>query len=660
MTSPPDPTALALIGSGQPPIVPGDMRAPTVFTLALFLALASCASAQQHDPAPPGDRPGGDWNRTMISYHVNLAEARAHRVHVRMSIVNPPAGELAVSMPVWTPGSYLVREFARNVLDLSASDAAGASLPVVKVNKNTWTVDSGSAAVVHVDYELYANERSVRTNHADDSHAFLQPAATFLYLREQQAAPHRVTVQAPADWAVHTGLREDGDGWLADDYDMLVDCPLEIGPHRVLRFEHEGIPFRIVLAGEGELDETALVEDVGKIVAEVSSIFGLIPFDDYTFIIPLVDSGGGGLEHKNSSVSMTSRWNLGKKKSYRGFMSLLAHEFLHAWNVKRFRPETLGPFDYDVENYTTDLWVAEGITSYYDDLSTLRAGFADSASEYLSGRADAFRGIARLPGAQRSSLSRASHDTWIKQYRPDENSRNHSVSYYTKGALVGLMLDLRIRRLSDGQRTLADALRLGWERYTAQGMGYPDGSLRELAGEVAGTDLSAFFADHVDGTADLEPNEDLAWVGLELKISPETSERDLAEDDDGFLLEPDLGISTSDNSGFCRVSGVLEDSAAFNAGLNVDDLIVAVNGVRVKSSTIQDRLDRAHGEPVEISYFRGQSMRSMRVQPDLKRLEKWKLVPLSEASDRQREEFERWTGSDFPDSKPDEDEQDQD
>jgi predicted metalloprotease with PDZ domain len=627
------------------------MRAPLLLALALHVALTSCASAQQRAPSPPGSDRGGDRNGTMISYHVRLPQVQSHRVHVRMSIANPPSGDVAVSMPVWTPGSYLVREFSRNVLDLTATDGSGNSLPVTKSNKNTWTVQADDAAVVHVDYVLYCNERSVRTNHADDSHAFLSPASTFLWLREQQDLPHRVTVETPDGWGVHTGLREDGDGWLADDYDMLVDCPVEVGPHRVLTFEHEGVPFRIVLAGGGELDEAGLVEDVGKIVAEVSSIFGLIPFDDYTFIIPLVDSGGGGLEHKNSSVSMTSRWSLGKKKSHRGFMSLLAHEFFHAWNVKRFRPATLGPFDYDVENYTTDLWVAEGVTSYYDDLATLRAGFADKVTEYLSSRAGSFKSITEQPGAKRSSLTRASHDAWIKGYRPDENSKNHTISYYSKGALVGLMLDLHIRRLSDGGSTLADALRLGWERYTAKGVGYPDGALRELCSEVAGADLSSFFDDYVDGTADLDPNPELAWVGLELTVTPAKSDRDLAEDDDGFLLEPDLGISTSDSSGLCRINGVLEDGAAFRAGLNVDDLILAVNGMRVKSSTLQDRLDRAHGEPVEISYFRGQALRSVRIEPDMQRLETWKIGTSDDATDRQRDEFKRWTNWDYPGGK---------
>lgn len=637
------------------------MRAFFTLTLALHAALTACASAQQHATFSPDDSRGGHRNGTMISYHVRLPEARAHRIHVRMSIDNPPIDGLAVSMPVWTPGSYLVREFSRNVLDLSASDGSGAPLPVSKTNKNTWTVEAGDAAVVHVDYVLYANELSVRTNHADDSHAFLSPASTFLYLREQQHLPHRVTIETPSGWGVHTGLRQDGESWLADDYDMLVDSPIEVGPHRVLHFEHEGVPFRIVLAGEGALDEAALVEDVSKIVAEVSSIFGQIPFDDYTFIIPLVDSGGGGLEHKNSSVSMTSRWNLGKKKNYRGFMSLLAHEFFHAWNVKRFRPETLGPFDYDVENYTTDLWVAEGITSYYDDLSTLRAGFADKVTDYLSSRAGSFRSLSELPGARRSSLTRASHDAWIKQYRPDENSRNHSVSYYSKGSLVGMLLDLRIRRLTEGQRTLSDALRLGWDRYAAKGVGYPDGALQGLTSEVADSDLSTFFADYVDGTIALDPNPDLAWVGLELKITPKKSERDLAEDDNGFLLEPQLGIKTSDSSGLCRITTVLEDGAAYGAGLNVDDLILAVNGMRVKSSTLQDRLDRSHGEPVEITYFRGQALRNVRVQPDLKPLESWKIIPLEDPTERQREEFKRWTNWDLPSGdKPDEDEHDKD
>jgi len=583
----------------------------------------------------------------MLRYAISLPDRQAHRVNVRLSVADAPTGGFTVALPVWTPGSYLVREYSRNVLDLSASDDRGTALRVEKLDKNSWRVDSGGARVVHVDYVLYANERSVRTSHVDDRHAFLSPAATFLFVRGLQAGSHRVTLAAPDGWQVATGLAPDGEGWLAPDYDTLVDCPIEVGPHRVLAFTQDGVPFRIVLAGDGELDEPSLQRDVQRIVAEVASIFGTLPFDDYLFILPLVDGGGGGLEHKNSSVCVAQRWTLHQKKEYRALLELIAHEFFHAWNVKRFRPAALGPFDYDRENYTRDLWVAEGITSYYDHLSTVRAGFCDKPCEYLDVLAAGFREIAELPGARRMSLTRASHDAWIKYYRPDENSRNASVSYYTKGGLVALLLDLRIRRATAGARTLADALRLGWKQYTERGTGFPEGAMLDLAQRTAGTDLTGFFADFVDGTAPLSPDHDLAWVGLRLGLVPAGSERWLGRDGSGFLLSPDLGISTADDGGLCRITAVLEGGPAFMHGLNANDVLLAVNGMRVTAPSLQDRLDRSRGEPVEIVFYRGQDLRRVQLRPRLVRLADWKLLPVESPTDAQRDAFKAWCGLEY-------------
>ncbi|MGQ0554094.1 MAG: M61 family metallopeptidase [Planctomycetota bacterium] len=585
----------------------------------------------------------------MIRYHVTLPQAQAHRAHVRMTVLDAPAGELLLAMPVWTPGSYLVRDFSRHVLDLTAQDERGAALAVSKLDKNTWRVATKTAGPVHVDYVLYGNERSVRTNHIDDRHAFLSPAATFLFVRGRQAEAHAVSISAPAGWEVFTGLPQDASTWLAADYDTLVDCPIEVGPHRVLSFVHEDVPFRIVLAGEGVLNEQALCDDVATIVDEVGRIFGQIPFSDYTFLFTLVDSGGGGLEHLNSSVCMVSRWALAKKKEYRDFLELVAHEYFHAWNVKRFRPAALGPFDYDRENYTRDLWVAEGITSYYDELSIVRARFVDKVQDYLDERAKAFQELAELPGARRMSLSRASHDAWIKYYRPDENSRNSSVSYYTKGALVALLLDLRLQRLTDGKVNLATLLREGWSRWTVDGQGFPEGALGQLASELSGSDLRPFFDDFVDGTAPLPLDQDLAFVGLRLKVEPvPAADRPLPLDEAGFALAPWLGLVTADDGGLCKITAVLEDSPAFQAGLNVDDLLLGVGGHRVNSATLQERLDLLGAKPLEVSFYRGQSLRRVTVTPAPKRLEKWSFAPVEQASAQQRAAFQAWTGWDWP------------
>ena len=587
-------------------------------------------------------------SEVMISYDVDLSQAAAHRVAVRMSVRAAGAPTLDVALPVWTPGSYLVREFARNVLDLSAADAEGRPLPVEKLDKNTWRITTRGAELVRIDYELYANERSVRTNHADDRHAFLSPAATFLFVRGRLKEPHHVSVAAPRGWRVFTALAEDGGGWRADDYDTLVDSPLEVGPHRVLEYEQQGVPFRVVLAGEGAVDEERLRDDVAQVTASVTGVFGSLPFERYLFLLELVDSGGGGLEHEDCCVCMVSRWSLSRPTDYRGFLGLVAHEFFHAWNVKRFRPAALGPFDYDRENYTADLWVAEGITSYYDDLSVLRAGLYPKVEDYLGDRAKAFKELADLPGARRMSLARASRDAWIKFYRPDENSRNSSVSYYEKGALVALLLDLRIRRESGGARGLNDALRLGWQRFTARGAGYPEGALLGLCSEVAGRDLSDFFAAYVDGTAPLAPDSELAAVGLRLARTPGKTDRALPKDADGFALEPWFGLATAADGPLCKVTSIVDDGPAFAAGLSADDVLLAVDGARVAQDTLQDRLDRTGGRTAKFTLWRGQSLRELTLTPVVRRVEDWKLAPVPAPTDAQRAAFKAWTNQDLP------------
>jgi len=584
----------------------------------------------------------------MIRYHLSFPDLLAHRVQVRMSLGGLDGGPVDIAMPVWSPGSYLIREYARHVFDLTASSANGEPLRSEKVSKNVWRIHADGATAVQVDYALYANERSVRTNEINADHAFLQSAATFFRHAPSHDAPHRVTVDAPDGWGVFTALPHDNDGWTAADFDHLADSPFELGPHQQLSFDLHEVPHRIVLAGESDVDAEQLRDDVARICEEIAAIFGDMPFDDYTFLFLLVDSGGGGLEHRNSSVCMTGRWDIVKPKKYHRFLSLVAHEYFHAWNVKRFRPEALGPFDYNVENYTPDLWVAEGITSYYDDLKTARAGFIDKIETYLDNRAAAFRSEAERPGSRRTSLTDSSFDAWIKLYRPDENSTNSTISYYSKGALVALMLDLRIARLTDGERGLADALRLGWKRYTTQGTGYPPGAVLELASEIAGQDLKPFFDAYVNGTDPLDPDPDLNWIGLRLAIQPEKTERDLPVDEEDFPLEPWLGFTTHEKDGLARVDTVVEGGPAYLAGLNHDDVLLAINQMRVSNSNFTDRLDRTAGEDVSLTFWRGQELRILKLTPELRRLTKWRLVALDEVSDAQMAAFHEWCGWDHP------------
>jgi predicted metalloprotease with PDZ domain len=329
-------------------------------------------------------------------------------------------------------------------------------------------------------------------------------------------------------------------------------------------------------------------------------------------------------------------------------VSLLAHEYFHAWNVKRLRPAALGPFDYEQEAYTTDLWVAEGVTSYYDRITPIRAGLRDDSDDYFKAIAERFRNIAERPGASRRSLTESSWDAWIKAYRPDSNSVNSTISYYEKGELVALMLDLRIRRLSDGKRSLDDVLRLAWERFAARDVGYYDGAMADLSAEILGAELGTFFADYVDGTATLDPNPDLAFVGLSLVQVPKDTDRALEKDEFGFALAPSLGVGTESSRGLCRIKEVREGGAAWQAGLDAGDIVLAIDGMRVTADTIQDRLDRTAGRPVTITYYRGQELRSMEVEPVMARVEEWKILPLDDVDSLQEEAFEAWMKLPFP------------
>ncbi|RKY22461.1 MAG: M61 family peptidase [Planctomycetota bacterium] len=617
-----------------------------------LLALATLLCLAAPAPGQHGLRlPARASEPRMIRYDVSLAEHHAHRLTVSMSLQDLSGDALELSMPVWTPGSYLVREYARHVIELSAATPDGRELAVEKTAKDSWRVATDGASAVTVSYLLYANEVSVRTSHVDADHAYLHPAGSFLRHGPSADGPHQVQITAPDGWRVFSSLDGEGGTLTAGDYDELMDSPIEVGPHDELRFELRGVPHTIVLAGRSDVDHDSMRDDVAAICEQVADVFGQMPFERYVFIMALVDSGGGGLEHKDSSVCMYNRWSISSKSGWRRFLGLVGHEYFHAWNVKRFRPVALGPFDYAVENYTPDLWVAEGITSYYDDLFVLRAGFDESVGAYLKARAQAFQKEADRPGGERMSLERASLDAWIKHYRPDENSSNVAISYYTKGALVALTLDLAIRRLTTGEASLADALRLGWRRYTEQGVGFPPGAMQALVEEVTGHDLNPYFEDYIRGTADVDPNPDLAWVGLTLEVSPQSTERTLPEDDDGFALEPWLGISTRRSGELTLVDLVREDGPAFAAGLNHDDVLLAVDDLRVSSSTLQERLDRRAGKgPITLTFFRGQSLRTLELQPQARRLERWRLVSVEHPSEQQLAAFKLWTGHEHPEA----------
>src|SRR6185295_9455739 len=494
----------------------------------------------------------------------------------------PVATEEVLVMPVWTPGSYLIREFERHVQDFEATDAGGQPLSWTKLNKNSWRIITNGASEWRARYRVYCNELSVRTSEVNSDHAFWNNANLLMYPEGLLNAPSTLQIIAPQPWQVATGLPlvpGAKNTFRAENFDILYDSPVEVSNFKTLSFEVKGVPHRIVIDGDGNYDPEKMRADVKKIVeTEVELMGGEIPYHDYTFILHLRSNTGGGLEHLNSTALGYPRFGFGPEpketkdavnsagpnapppRTYRGFLSLVAHEFFHLWNVKRIRPDALGPFDYGNENYTKSLWVAEGLTDYYARLVLRRANLV-SDQEFLKEQARAFQALQNTPGRLVMSAEEASFDAWIKYYRQDENSVNSQVDYYDKGAILGLLLDLEIRKQSQGTKSLDDVMRYLYEEFFKKNRNYSPADFQKACELMAGSSLDSFFARYVMGRDELDYDAALAVAGLRL-------DRTLAADGSKASEKASLGADLAQEEDRLLVKKVYAGAAGYEQGLN--------------------------------------------------------------------------------------------
>jgi predicted metalloprotease with PDZ domain len=589
-------------------------------------------------------------NSNAVRYVVRFPAPQTHYVSVEALLPTAGQSEVEVFMPVWTPGSYLVREYARNIEAISVSDRAGKPLMFVKSRKNRWRIETGGAAEIRFSYRVYCREMSVRTNWVEDSFALLNGAPTFVTLVGGLPRPHDVRLELPPQWkTTMTGLPEapghDPHHYLAPDYDTLVDSPIVAGNPSVYRFEVDGIPHFLVNQGEaGVWDGPRSAADAEKIVRQYREMWGSLPYKKYVFL-NMITEAGGGLEHRNSVCMMTNRWATRTRRGYLGWLDLAAHEYFHAWNIKRLRPVELGPFDYENENPTRSLWIAEGITDYYAPLTVRRAGLS-TTQEYLGTDTPPSPGslsttIASLqstPGRLLQSAEQASYDAWIKLYRPDENSANTSISYYTKGAVVGWLLDARIRHATDGKKSLDDLMRTAFAQFSGD-HGYTPEQFRATAEHVAGQPLEDFFRRSVESTEELDYTEALNWFGLAFrnqKNGTAGSEK---------MEKAALGVDTRADNGRLIVSRVLRDSPAFDSGLSVDDEIIAIDEFRVRPDQLAPRLENYRpGDKVSILVARRDQL--TRIPLTLtEETKRWQLELLPGATGSQKQHLEKWLAS---------------
>ncbi|MBY0506006.1 MAG: PDZ domain-containing protein [Bryobacteraceae bacterium] len=559
-----------------------------------------------------------------LRYTLRFPHAAQHYVEVTAEVPGPNP-ELALA--VWTPGSYLIREYSQHLEAFSARDAAGQALSWEKTRKNRWRVSSPGNATV--TYRIYARTMGVQSNWVESGFALLNGAPTFLTLADHLPRTHEVTLELPADWAAHySGLELTGPhAYSARDYDTLVDSPIYAGSPSVYRFEAAGRPHYLVNEGEaGAWNGAESAVAVEKIVREYHRMMGVIPYDQYLFFNLLLESGGG-LEHHNSTVLIASRWAWSRTEdppvelpsgqprqpNRTNWLDLVSHEYLHLWNVKRLRPVELGPFDYEQENYTRTLWVAEGITTYYGPLAVKRAGLIDEAA-YLKTLSREITQLQNTPGRLIQTVETSSYDAWIKLYRQNENSPNTLISYYTKGAVIAWLIDACVRRLTGGAKSLDDVMRLAYQRYSRE-RGYTSTDFRDLVNEVAGADLGSWFYSLLETTQELDYTEALTWFGLRFATPPVSG-------------KAYLGAVTKNDAGRLVVTGIPRHTPAHAAGLNVDDELLAINGHRIRADSLAARLEHYRpGDHIELLTARRDQLRTLAVllAPDPRRV--WLLEP---------------------------------
>jgi predicted metalloprotease with PDZ domain len=584
-----------------------------------------------------------------LSYRLSFPQPHTHLYEVTFTIGNVATPRIDLQMPVWTPGSYLVREFGRNVQDFEARGANGDRLNWQKTDKSTWRIEAGASndrpKTISVSYRVYANELTVRTSHLDSSHAYFNGASVFMYVKDATNLPLKLKIDAPAGWRVTTplGLDPGADGFYSSpNYDILVDSPTEVGKHQLLEFTARGKTHRIAIWGEAAYDPARLKDEFAKIVEEGARMFGGLPYDHYTFILHIQPEIGGGLEHLNSTTCQTAPRAFTTRRGYRNFLGLVSHEYFHLWNVKRIRPLALGPFDYQRENYTRALWVSEGITDYYGEQLLRRAGLI-STQEYLEGIANNILSYESTPGRLEQTAESASFDSWIKFYRPDENSINTAMSYYLRGDLLGWLLDFEIRTRTGGARSLDDVMRLLLENHGLPKPGFTDAGLKAAFEKVAGGDLTDFFKRYVNGNEEIDFDAYLNKAGLRLSrgYRPDTFGAESKSDRPGTL-----GLRTRINGDRVIAANVIAGLPAYEGGINAGDELVAIDGKRIGAGNANERINvleelRA-GQNVTLTVFRRERLMNFELTAAVKPFDLYRIAEVRDANPQQLALRQAW------------------
>ncbi|SHI19083.1 M61 family metallopeptidase [Ferrimonas marina] len=559
----------------------------------------------------------------MIQYQIQPIDPQAHLFAVEIQLTEAAPGQ-QFTLPAWLPGSYMVRDFARHIIGIHALDSQGQPVELEQLDKQSWALVNNGAEVT-LRYQVYAWDLSVRGAHLDQTHGFFNGSATFLAVVGQEDKSVSVQILAPEgsdyqQWRVATAMQEDGaqryefGRYRADSYDELIDHPVEMGTFTLAQFEAAGVPHDLVLTGRHLADTDRICADLKKICeAQIALFGGKAPFDRYLFMTQVVGEGFGGLEHRASTALVCGRGDLPsvtepeQSDGYRTFLSLCSHEYFHNWNVKRIKPATFVPYDLSQESYTRQLWAYEGITSYYDDLFVYRAGCVDKAT-YLDMLSQGMTRVTRGQGRFKQSLRDSSFNAWTKFYKQDENAQNAIVSYYTKGAMFALLLDLTLRHETQGRYSLDDVMQRLWQDHGQTGVGTAEDSHQRIVAELLGRDASDLFA-YLDSTEDLPLAQLLEGFGVELKLRAAASGSDKGGRSKQ-VLSASLGARVQAEGLGVKVLAVSEGGSAHRAGIAAGDRLIALDGLQCQAD-VHKQLERyGPGATLTAHWFRRDELMS--------------------------------------------------
>jgi len=575
--------------------------------------------------------------QTSVSVAINIEQPQHHYAKVTLTYDDYAKQQAMFHLPTWRTGRYEIINLANGIREFSAVDGEGNPLPWQKIAKDSWQVSDTLHKQVKISYQVYANQLGQRTRHIDDSHAFIDASTVVMYSDITRSQQHIIDLSVPATWRSVSGLEagENNQQFIAQNYDVLVDSPIETGVNEHHQFTVNGRDYELVIWGQGNYDSSKMVADLKVLVQQSQSIWQGYPFKRYVFMVHATSGARGATEHLNSTIIQTSRFKFSARKDYLRFISTAAHEFVHTWNVKQYRPKGLVPYNYQQENYSTLLWLSEGSTSYLQNQLLLR-GELMSSKEFFESLAKRITGYLHKPGRQSQTIAESSFDKWLEE--GGDYDKNHSVNIYSEGFLVSWLLDFSIIEKTKLEKSYRDVHNILYQDYKIP-KSFDENDLLTVLKQVTNDDYSAWWQANIHGYAETDFDSLLAKAGLKMSYG----------DDKKVKQQAWAGIKTKKDNNGLHIVSVEKNSPAWQAGLTIKDVIVAVDGLRMKDKDLSVRLKNFKPQDrLSITFFRRDELVTRMIILGEKPKNKLKIVPMKNASKTQQAFFKQWTGIAFP------------